>query len=46
VLDKKFSNSRLAKSEEYEFILVNDHFEDKHKIIVGFFSYARTIKNP
>jgi hypothetical protein len=39
VLDKKCSNSRLAKSEKCEFTMVNDHFEDKHNAEVGLFSY-------
>jgi N-carbamoylputrescine amidase len=36
-LDKKCSNSRLAKSEKCEFTLVNDHFEDKHNAEVELF---------
>ena len=35
MLDKKYSNSRLAKSEKCEFTPVNDHFEDKHNAEVG-----------
>ena len=40
MLDKKYSNSRLAKSEKCEFTHVNDHFEDKHNAEVGLFLQA------
>jgi acetyl esterase/lipase len=39
-LDKKCSNSRLAKSEKCEFTLVNDHFEYKHNAEAGLFLQA------
>jgi hypothetical protein len=32
VLDKKCPNSRLAKSEKGESIMVNDYFKYKHKV--------------
>jgi hypothetical protein len=44
VLDRKCSNSRLAKSEKWEFTLVNDHFLDKYNVEAGLFLQALFIK--
>ena len=35
--DGKFLNSRLAKSEKYEFLFINDAFQNIHKVEVAFF---------
>jgi hypothetical protein len=43
VLDKKCSNSRLAKSEKCKFTIVNDHFKEKHNAKIGLFRQALTM---